>query len=62
MESRIEIRISKTGEVTTVVTGVLGSGCEQKVEWMKAFGQVSREEHTNEYYQEEPGLLLQEGE
>jgi hypothetical protein len=53
MKHQIIITIDpKTGEIKSTVKGVTGKACSQVSKWVDELGEVTRDEHTPDWYQE----------
>ena len=50
----IEIAVLPDGRVEYTIKGVKGAACESLSALLEQLGRVEREEHTGEYYEQEP--------
>ena len=50
----IEIAVMPDGRVEYTIKGVKGAACESLSALLEQIGRVEREEHTGEYYEQEP--------
>jgi len=52
-KEEIEIAVLPDGRVEYAIKGVKGSACEDVSALLERLGQVEREEHTAEYYEQD---------